>query len=106
MHGASGLELDDFDGDGDLDLFVIAFFPDPNQSLREELIYFRQESYGDFSPFVLGRGIDSNLLTMTKGDLDLDGDQDLVIGTFQFNDLYKGTVNNWKPFIVLKNLNK
>lgn len=106
MHGASGLELDDFDGDGDLDLFVIAFFPDPNQSLIEELIYFRQESDGDFSPFVLGRGIDSNLLTITKGDLDLDGDQDVVIGTFQFNDLYKGTVNNWKPFIVLKNLNK
>jgi hypothetical protein len=54
----------------------------------------------------LGRGIDSNLLTITKGDLDLDGDQDVVIGTFQFNDLYKGPVDNWKPFIVLKNLNK
>lgn len=106
MHGASGLEVDDFDGDGDLDLFAIAFFPDPKQSPRQDLIYFRQESDGDFTPFVLAKGIDSNWLTITKGDLDLDGDQDVVIGSFEFNDLYKRPEKNWKPFILLKNLTK
>jgi hypothetical protein len=106
MYGASGLEVDDFDGDGDLDLFAIAFFPDPKQRPRQDLIYFRQESDGDFSPFVLARGIDSNWLTITKGDLDLDGDQDVVVGSFEFNDLYKRPQNNWKPFIILKNLKK
>ncbi len=106
MHGASGLEVDDFDGDGDLDLFAIAFFPDPKQSPRQDLIYFRQESDGDFTPFVLAKGIDSNWLTITKGDLDLDGDQDVVVGSFEFNDLYKRPEKNWKPFIILKNLKK
>ena len=106
MHGASGLEVDDFDGDGDLDLFAIAFFPDPKQSPRQDLIYFRQESDGDFSPFIMAKGIDSNWLTITKGDLDLDGDQDVVVGSFEFDDLYKRPQNNWKPFIILKNLIK
>lgn len=104
MHGASGIEIDDFDGDGDLDLFVIAFFPDSKQNPRQDLIYFRQDSEDGFTPFILAKGIDSNWLTITKGDLDLDGDQDVVVGSFEFNDLYKQPQTNWKPFIILKNL--
>jgi len=103
MHGASGLEVDDFDGDGDLDLFAIAFFPDPAQRPSQDLIYFRQEKNGGFSPFVLAEQLNSHWLTITKGDYDLDGDQDVVVGSFQFDDLYKRPEKNWRPFIILKN---
>ncbi|KAI9549902.1 putative copper homeostasis protein cutC like protein [Daphnia sinensis] len=103
LHGASGIEVGDFDQDGDMDLVVLSFFPDPNQRPRQDLMYFRQDSSGDFEPFVIQENIDSHWLTMTKGDLDLDGDQDLVIGTFEFDDLYKKPTKPWRPFIILRN---
>ncbi|MDI1324758.1 MAG: VCBS repeat-containing protein [Algoriphagus sp.] len=103
LFGASGLEVDDFDLDGDLDLFVLSFFPDPKQAPRQDLIYFRQSGNGDFEPFVLKKNIESHWLTMTKGDSDRDGDIDLVVGTFEFNDLYGKPSKPWKPFIILWN---
>lgn len=103
LHGASGIEVGDFDQDGDMDLVVLSFFPDPNQRPRQDLMYFRQDSSGDFEPFVIQENIDSHWLTMTKGDLDRDGDEDLVIGTFEFDDLYKKPTTPWRPFIILRN---
>lgn len=103
LHGASGIEVGDFDQDGDMDLVVLSFFPDSNQRPRQDLMYFRQDSSGDFEPFVIQENIDSHWLTMTKGDLDRDGDEDLVIGTFEFDDLYKKPSKPWRPFIILRN---
>ncbi len=103
IHGASGLEVGDFDQDGKMDLFVIAFFPDRKESPKQDLIYFRQKRQGDFEPFVLANAPNLNWLTITKGDLDRDGDQDVVIGTFAFDDLYKAPTSNWRPFVILRN---
>jgi hypothetical protein len=106
MHGASGLEVGDFDQDGDLDLIAIAFFPDRNQNPRQDLIYFQQGETGGFDPFILENAPEFNWLTITKGDLDGDGDQDVVIGTFAFDELYKAPASNWSPFIILRNTMK
>jgi hypothetical protein len=103
IHGASGLEIGDFDENGTMDLFVIAFFPDRKQSPKQDLIYFKQTNSKDFEPYVLANAPDLNWLTITKGDLDQDGDQDLVIGTFAFDDLYKAPTSNWSPFAILRN---
>lgn len=106
MYGASGLEVGDFDGDGAMDIFAISFFPDPEQQPKQNLIYFQQKGLYDFEPFVLAEKLTQNWMTLTSGDLDLDGDLDLVIGSFEFEELYTKPENTWTPFIVLKNLSK
>jgi hypothetical protein len=103
MHGASGLEVGDFDQDGDMDLIAISFFPDKNQKPAQDLIYFRQNRSAGFEPFVLARSTGFHWLTITQGDLELDGDQDILIGTFAFDQLYKPPTETWRPFVVLRN---
>ncbi|WBL43675.1 VCBS repeat-containing protein [Algoriphagus halophytocola] len=103
MYGASGLEIADFDGDGRLDMFVLSFFPDSKQEPRQDLLYFRQNPSGGFDPFSVKEDLKGHWLTMTSGDVDLDGDVDVFVGAFEFDDLYKGAQDNWKPFVFLEN---
>jgi hypothetical protein len=97
------LEVGDFDQDGDSDLFAISFFPDKNQQPKQDLIYFRQNKEGRLEPFILTKSPGFHWLTITQGDLELDGDQDILIGTFAFDQLYKPPTTNWQPFAVLRN---
>ena len=103
MHGATGLEVGDFDQDGKMDVVTIAFFPDRKQKPYQNLIYFKQEKSGSFQPFVLKEQLEDHWLTLTKGDLDKDGDEDLIVGTFAFDQLYQAPKENWRPFVVLRN---
>ncbi len=103
MYGASALELGDFDQDGFVDIVTISFFPDLRQLDYQHLIYFKQTDSGKFVPSTLKEQIEDHLLTLTKGDLDLDGDEDLIVGTFAFDQLYKAPDRPWRPFLVLRN---
>ncbi|HSF55364.1 MAG TPA: VCBS repeat-containing protein [Algoriphagus sp.] len=103
MHGASGLEVGDFDQDGKSDLIAISFFPQKNQSPKQNLIYFKQVSQREFEPYILANAPDFHWLTVSQGDLDQDGDMDILVGTFAFDQLYKAPDSNWRPFVVLRN---
>ncbi|MEN2282321.1 VCBS repeat-containing protein [Algoriphagus sp. SE2] len=106
MYGASGLEVEDFDQDGDKDLFVLSFFPDKEQKPNQNLLYFEQTKNHDFNPYTPFTTNDSHWLIMTKGDLDLDGDMDLVVGSFEFDDLYSKPTKPWSPILIFKNEKK
>lgn len=103
IYGATGLEVADFDLDGDLDLFTLAFFPDPKQSPSQALIYFSQSSTLVFDPFIPELSTKNKWLTLTKGDLGLDGDLDIIVGEFDFDELYQAPKDKWQPILILEN---
>jgi len=106
MFGASGLEVGDFDQDGDQDLFALSFFPDKDQMPKQDLLYFEQVRNLEFIPYAPAIKKETRWLTMTKGDLDLDGDLDLVVGAFDFDDLYSKPTKPWSPILIFNNQKK
>ncbi len=84
MHGASQAMARDFDGDGDIDIAAIAFFPDFTHS-EEGFMYFENKGDG-FIPQVTPRAAHARWLVMDVADIDQDGDQDVLLGALNFNN--------------------
>lgn len=97
----------DFDGDGDLDLATIAFFPDFNHQPEEGFVYLENLGGGDFKPYSLPQTQRGKWLTMDVGDLDGDGRLDIVLGNFSFFAPETKAGIDFKkeaPFMVLRNV--
>ncbi len=82
MNGASKVLARDFDGDGDVDLAAIAYFPDYTKTPVESFIYFENQGKLTFKPRTFPRPERGHWLTMDAGDVDQDGDEDLLLGSF------------------------
>ena len=98
----------DFDGDGDLDIAVIAAFADFGHHPEEGFVYLENRGGLSFKPYGLPAAESGRWLTMDAGDLDGDGRIDLVLGNFSEGPvLSKGKVN-WRKgptLLVLMNIN-
>ena len=99
IYGATRLEVDDFDGDGDVDLAVASFFPDFKNGLEESFVYLENKNSKtfEFEAFTLPMGASGRWMTMDKGDFDQDGDVDLALGAFflPLKKEFKGVMDKW-----------
>ncbi|MEO7802083.1 MAG: VCBS repeat-containing protein [Ginsengibacter sp.] len=97
----------DFDGDGDLDLSCISFFPDLAHKPDEGFVYLENIGKENFKPYAISGLPQGRWLTMDTGDFDTDGKVDIALGSFNRgpgtqNNLSTG--NKTHSFILLKNI--
>ena len=82
LNGAFKAVARDFDGDGDLDIAVISYFPDYEHSPEESFVYLENKGGMQFVPSTFPGCTSGRWLTMDAADIDGDGDIDIVLGSF------------------------
>lgn len=107
MNGAGKAIANDYDGDGDMDIASISFFPDRAATPEEGFVFWENNGDLDFAPYSFKEVTYGNWITMDAGDIEGDGDIDLVIGSADFgmgDAIAPAKTGNSTPsFIILYN---
>lgn len=82
MNGAFKALACDFDEDGDMDIAAISFFADYVSQPYEGFLYFEQEQNSTFKVKTYAESFAGRWLTLDIGDIDMDGDKDIIMGNF------------------------
>lgn len=96
MSGAFQAIARDFDGDGDIDIAAIAYFPDFNSFPRQSFVHFENtgNTFIRRATPLLDNG---RWIVMEAADLDNDNDDDIVLGALNFNIAAPDSVfSRWK----------
>ena len=108
MHGAAKAVAADFDLDGDLDIAAISFFTNPKQTPYEGFLMLNNQGNNHFKVSTFKEANFGKWMVMDVGDVDNDGDSDIILGSFLrkgYLDLeelkFKGT--NPPSAIILEN---
>lgn len=84
--GAAKVMAVDLDDDGDLDLATIAFY-DELENPAHQFLLFENTGNLTFQPKYISEAAMGKWMTMDVGDIDADGDEDIVLGAYAHNAL-------------------
>ena len=111
LYGATRVLARDFDQDGDMDFCLLATFPDYHKEPLLPFVYLQNENSTsfEFSSKVLKSPSMGRWLLADVGDIDQDGDEDIILSSFTYvftpvpDELNKGWNSNNIDMLVLKN---
>ena len=110
LNGAYSAIPMDFDQDGDIDIAAISFFPDYENSPEESFIYLENKGDMNFEASTFAGSSDGRWIVMDAGDIDGDGDVDLILGSMIFGTDHTAYFDKWVenglPFVILENTTK
>ena len=84
LNGAYKAIPRDYDLDGDIDMAVISFFPDYINNAEESFVYLENKGNLKFSNYSFPESTNGRWMVMDANDMDSDGDDDLILGSFVF----------------------
>ncbi len=113
LDGAFSAQADDFDGDGDLDIAAISYFPDYEQGPENSFVLLTNDGNMSFSPYTFERSERGRWLVMDVGDVDGDSDRDILLGSnigFGPKGDQSGLYQRWEEeaisYLILENGHK
>lgn len=112
LPGALKTVARDFDGDGDVDLAAIAFYPDWSHETPQTFAYFENRGGHQFVRSVLPSGDWGHWISLDAADVDGDGHEDLLLGGGYISngvhtahrDRYQAMIRNKPSVVVLRNV--
>lgn len=112
LNGATRVIVNDFDMDNDMDIALLSTFPDYEKYPNFSFVYLKNEDSKnyDFSVQTLDNPALGRWFLMDSGDIDHDGDQDIILSSFTYGftpvpkDLEKQWNESKTDILILENV--